>query len=111
MRSVARCILERAGYSVLEAVDGSDAVLKFREKEAEICAVVLDMIMPHLDGEACFRELRRIRADVKVLLTSGYNEQDVVSRFSGKGLAGFLQKPYSQSQLLIAIAAIIKGDV
>ena len=58
------------------------------------------MTMPHLDGEACFRELRRLDPQVKVILTSGYNEQDIVSRFVGKGLAGFVQKPYTSGDLL-----------
>ncbi len=62
--------------------------------------VILDMTMPHLDGEACYRELRRVDPGVKVIMTSGYNEQDVISRFVGKGLAGFVQKPYRAADLL-----------
>jgi CheY-like chemotaxis protein len=109
VRSVARSILERAGYSVIEAIDGLDAVRKFQAHEHEIRAVILDMTMPHLDGEACFRELRRVRQDVRVLMTSGYNEQDVISRFTGKGLAGFLQKPYTQRQLLSTFVSMLDG--
>jgi PAS domain S-box-containing protein len=47
-----------------------------------------------LDGEELFRELRRVRSDVKVILTSGYNEQEATGRFDGKGLAGFIAKPF-----------------
>jgi DNA-binding NtrC family response regulator len=50
--------------------------------------------MPHMDGEEAFREIRRIQPDASVILASGYSEQDVVSRFVGKGLAGFIQKPF-----------------
>jgi DNA-binding NtrC family response regulator len=50
--------------------------------------------MPRLDGEATLRELRSIDPEVRVILTSGYNEQEVAQRFFGQGLAGFLQKPY-----------------
>ena len=60
----------------------------------EIVVVLLDLTMPHLDGEETFRELRRIRPDVRVILCSGYNEQETTNRFAGKGLAGFIQKPY-----------------
>ena len=60
----------------------------------EIVVVLLDLTMPHLDGEETFRELRRLRPDVRVILSSGYNEQETTDRFAGKGLAGFLQKPY-----------------
>jgi PAS domain S-box-containing protein len=111
VRSVARSILERAGYSVVEATDGQDAVQKFLAQKDKVRVVVLDLTMPHLDGDACFREMRRIREDVRVLMTSGYNEQDVVSRFTGKGLAGFLQKPFTQHQLLTAITTILESNV
>jgi two-component system cell cycle sensor histidine kinase/response regulator CckA len=59
--------------------------------------------MPHFDGEACYREMRRVQPGVKVILSSGYNEQDVVNRFAGKGLAGFVQKPYTTEELLAKI--------
>jgi two-component system cell cycle sensor histidine kinase/response regulator CckA len=58
------------------------------------------MTMPRLDGEACYRELRRVDGGVKVIMTSGYSEQEVVSHFVGKGLAGFVQKPYKAADLL-----------
>jgi len=58
--------------------------------------------MPKMDGKGCFRELRRMNPDVKVILSSGYNEQDATSRFVGKGLAGFIQKPYSPETMKVA---------
>ncbi len=63
-------------------------------------AVVLDMTMPNLNGEETFRRLRRLRPSLPVLLSSGYNEQEATSRFTGKGLAGFLQKPYRAQDLI-----------
>ena len=65
-----------------------------RRNPDDIRLVLLDLTMPRMDGEECLRELRRIKQDVRVLLSSGFNEQDAISRFSGKGLAGFIQKPY-----------------
>jgi CheY-like chemotaxis protein len=59
--------------------------------------------MPHMDGEQCFRELRQLNPDVKVIMSSGYNEQEVTQKFVGKGLAGFVQKPYTLSVLKEAI--------
>jgi len=50
--------------------------------------------MPRMDGETAFREMRRIDKDAIVVLSSGYNEQETTSHFAGKGLAGFIQKPY-----------------
>ncbi len=71
--------------------------------------MLLDLTMPHLDGEACFRELRRVRADVRVVLSSGYNEQELINRFAGKGLAGFIQKPYRPAQLADKLREVL-GD-
>ena len=63
--------------------------------------------MPHSDGEACFRELRQLKPGVRVILSSGYNEQDIVNRFAGKGLAGFVQKPYTGGDLLAKIREVM----
>jgi len=71
--------------------------------------VILDLTMPHLDGEACFRELRQLDSAVHVILSSGYNEQDVVNRFAGKGLAGFIQKPYTSNELITKVREVV-GD-
>ena len=63
--------------------------------------------MPHMDGEQCFRELRQLKPDAKVIMCSGYNEQEVTQKFVGKGLAGFIQKPYKLSILEETIRRII----
>ncbi len=89
-----RLMLELIGFSVLTAKDGEEGVEVFRRRRDEIVCVLLDMTMPRMSGEETFRALREIRSDVKVILSSGYNEQEVVRRFVGLGLAGFIQKPY-----------------
>ncbi|HEY5996471.1 MAG TPA: response regulator, partial [Candidatus Deferrimicrobiaceae bacterium] len=94
VRDVARMMLEGCGYTVVTAADGLEAVDLFRRSPGSISAVVLDMTMPRMGGEEAFRELRRIDPDVRVVLSSGYNEQETVNHFLGKGLAGFIQKPY-----------------
>jgi len=101
--AVAREMLERLGFSVLTAADGREAVEVFREHSAKIVCVLLDLTMPHLDGEQAFREMRAIRPDVKAILTSGYDEQESTRRFAGEGLAGFLQKPYHLENLREAL--------
>ncbi|MCP3985819.1 MAG: response regulator, partial [bacterium] len=72
--------------------------------------VILDLTMPHMDGDECFRELRRVRSDVLVILTSGYNEQELTQRFVGHGFAGFLQKPYGAVQLTAKLRGIFPGS-
>jgi PAS domain S-box-containing protein len=107
VRTVGMHMLRRAGYHVLTAEDGRAAIEMFSAHADEIECVVLDLSMPHMDGEETFRELRRIRPDVKVLLSSGYIEQDAVNRFSGKKLAGFIQKPYRSTALEEALGKIL----
>lgn len=59
-----------------------------------------------MDGEQCFRELRKINPDVKVIMSSGFSEQEVTQKFVGKGMAGFIQKPYKLSVLKDAINSL-----
>jgi CheY-like chemotaxis protein len=87
------------GFEVIEAVNGREGAAVFATRAAEIAVVILDMTMPEMGGEETFRELRRFRQDVTVLLTSGYNEIEATRRFTAKGLAGFLQKPFTPTEL------------
>ena len=105
VRGIGREMLQELGFEVLTASDGREAVELFKSSGA-ISLVVLDLTMPHMDGEQCFRELRRLNPDVQVIMSSGYNEQEVTQKFSGKGLAGFVQKPYRLSALKEVIVKI-----
>jgi len=100
VHAVTRRMLHRMGFEeILAARDGREALTLFDQRRDDICCILLDLTMPHMDGAATFRELRRLGAGIPVILVSGYNEQDVVNRFAGKGLAGFLQKPFEYSML------------
>ncbi|UKL13467.1 hybrid sensor histidine kinase/response regulator [Dissulfurimicrobium hydrothermale] len=103
VRTIARMVLEEFGFKVITAKDGMDAVEKFKKYHDRIDVVILDLIMPHLSGDEVYREMRRISPDVKVVLSSGYSERDVISRFAGKKVMGFLQKPFKSSELLSKI--------
>jgi PAS domain S-box-containing protein len=109
VRAIGKKILERLGFEVLTAADGRQALEVFRAQADQIAGVVLDLTMPHMDGEETFRELRRIRAGVRVILSSGYSEQDAVQRFAGKGLAGFIQKPYTVDNLQAVLQPLFAG--
>ena len=108
VRRVARRVAERAGFEVIEAADGQAAVEIFKEHHHEIAVVLLDMSMPAMSGEETFRAMREITPDVRVILSSGYNEQDATSYFVGRGLAGFLQKPYRPSDLFALLQAAVE---
>ena len=110
IRVVGKQMLSRMGFSVLTAADGREAVEVFRKHADKIDCVLLDLTMPRMNGEEAFRELRRIRPDVRVILCSGYNEQDVTQHFAGKGLAGFIQKPYILAALRAKLMEVLPGD-
>ncbi len=110
IRKVGRCMLERLGLSVILAVDGHEAVEIFRARHNEIDCVLLDLTMPNMNGEEAFREMKRIRKDVRVILSSGYSEQEVSRRFAGKDLFGFIQKPYVLKVLQKAIREALNGE-
>jgi two-component system cell cycle sensor histidine kinase/response regulator CckA len=108
IRTLGSRMLERMGFSVLTAENGSQAVDIFKERSGEITCVILDLTMPRMDGEETFRELRRIRKDVRIIMSSGYNEQEITQRFAGKGIDGFIQKPYQMADLAATLKDILK---
>jgi PAS domain S-box-containing protein len=108
VRAVARQALELKGFEVLEAHDGMVAVQQVKAHPA-IGLVLLDMTMPHMGGEETFREMRLIQPDLRVILSSGYNELEAMTRFRGKGLRGFLQKPYGPRELIAKIQGILEA--
>src|SRR6478736_7700613 len=109
VRAVAARMLGALGFTTEVAVDGRVAVEQFRRDPTDYALVLLDLTMPHMDGEETFRQLRHLDPTVKVLLMSGYNQQDAVGRFTGKGLAGFVQKPFEIERILIAVRAVLGG--
>jgi PAS domain S-box-containing protein len=99
VRMVGQAMLEKVGLRVLTATNGLEAVDLYRAHADDIACVLLDLTMPQMGGVETFRELRRIRPDVRVVLCSGYSEQDALSHFAGEGLAGFVQKPFRLTDL------------
>jgi CheY-like chemotaxis protein len=98
VRGVGIEMLKELGFEPLTACDGKEALEKF-ESDPGISLVILDLTMPKMDGVQCYRELKKIRPDIKVIISSGYNEYEVSQKFIGKGISGFVQKPYKLSAL------------
>ncbi|HVC21810.1 MAG TPA: PAS domain S-box protein [Vicinamibacterales bacterium] len=111
VRTVAQGVLERCGFSVLEARDGLEGVDVFRAHAADIRAVLLDMTMPRMGGVEALREIRRIRHDVPVILSSGYSEEDAVDhvRVGTSELSGFIQKPYAATGLVDKLREVLEA--
>ena len=110
VRRTAKTMLERFGYTVVIAENGREAVDLYRVLSGKIPVVLLDMTMPLMGGEETHVQLKRIRPDVKVILSSGYDEAEYAERFSGKGLAGFLKKPYSTTKLAETLHRVVNGE-
>jgi PAS domain S-box-containing protein len=107
---VGSMMLEKVGFNVRTARDGREAVEVFRQHRDEIVCVVLDLLMPIMDGEEALRNLRRIREDVKIVLSSGYQEHDVTERIVEMGFAGFVKKPYTADTLIEQLRQALEGD-
>ncbi|NNG02252.1 MAG: PAS domain S-box protein [Desulfobacteraceae bacterium] len=107
IRKLARIMMKKMGFTVLTASDGREGVDVFRREAGKIDLVVLDMTMPYLNGEEAFREMRRIRPDVRTILSSGYSRNNASSRSTAKGLAGFIQKPYRFDELQAVVRKVM----
>lgn len=107
VRDLAEAILARLGLSVVQANDGDAAVRMFAAEPERFAVVLLDLTMPRLGGAETFRQIRDIKPDARVILMSGYNEQEASGSFAGKGLAGFLGKPFSTQALGAAVERVL----
>ena len=109
VRVVGQRILEALGFEVLTAEDGAVGVETFEANADRVRVVLLDMTMPRMDGAEAFRRIRALRPDVPVLLISGYDEAEATSRFTEKGLAGFIQKPFTIASIRNNLRTILEG--
>ncbi len=100
-------LLQRLGFEVRTARDGQEAVECLEADPGGLDAVLMDLTMPRLDGREAFLRLRALRPDLKVILTSGYDERESLRDLAGQGLAGFLQKPYRFQELSAALQAAL----
>jgi PAS domain S-box-containing protein len=109
IRTLGARMLSRLGFVVLSAADGREALELYAKHRGEIALVLLDLTMPHMDGEETFYGLRVLDPEVRVIMSSGYTEQDITSRFRDEGLVGFLQKPYTMAHLTERLRAALEG--
>ena len=107
MRGLALEMIKHLGLDGIAVPDGFAAVKLFVERSAEIDAVIVDLTMPVMDGLAVMQELRRIRPDVPIILSSGYDEQESRRRLPAGAAISFLHKPYSLGDLRSALAAAL----
>ena len=99
------------GYEVITASDGKEAVEIYQTKGASISLIILDLLMPVMDGRKCLEEILRINPNAKVIIASGVTgEGSAANVVQVKGAKGFVQKPYDMRQLLTTIREILDRD-
>ncbi len=103
-------ILKMMGYEVITAISGREALRLYKENQAKIDLVVLDMIMPGMSGGETYDRLKGINPNVKVLLSSGYSMDGQASEILKRGCSGFIQKPFRMSHLSQIIREILDKE-
>ena len=109
LRTLMAIALEDAGCTVFQAGDGEEGVAQFRRYADELDVVVLDLTMPRMGGDEVFRQIRASHPAMPVILSSGYTEEDISRQFNGRGLSGFIEKPFAPSELIDKIGAVLTG--
>ncbi len=99
VRALGARLLQRLGYKVITAADGSQGVERFRAHRHEIVAVLLDMTLPRMSGEETLRSLQNVAPDVRVLLSGGSKAVDLPAGLAGQGRVGLVRKPYQMAAL------------
>jgi len=105
--TIASQTLQAFGYRVLTATDGAEALAIYLQHKNEIAVVLIDMMMPVMDGPAAIHALTRINPAIKIIAASGLNANGGVAKVSGAGVKHFLTKPYTAGTLLKTIRAIL----
>ncbi len=108
-RRVARMLLETFGYTVIEAVDGEDAVTVFRANQDRIKLVLSDLVMPKKNGKEACEEIRKLMPDVKIILMSGYTADIITQKGSLEAGMNFISKPLNPSTLLNKIREVLSA--
>ena len=102
-----KTVLDQAGFDVLSASNGSEALEIYAERSGRIDAVVLDMTMPGMGGQEASGLIRKIRPEVPIIMSSGYTEV-AEGRTDHDSTGLFIQKPYSASKLIESIRMALR---
>lgn len=109
IRDVGRSLLESLGYRVIMASNGKEAIEIYRERTNEISLIIIDLVMPVMDGESAFKEIKRINPKVKVIISSGYSadKKDVLRN---TGVKGFISKPFRLGNIAEIVKKVLHED-
>jgi len=106
IRDMAAEILNEFGFRVFTASDGAEGVDVFEQQRSQVDVVLLDMTMPRMNGEACFRALKDIDAEARIIICSGYSESDTRAELGDVTPADIIHKPFHPDMLLDSIRKV-----
>jgi CheY-like chemotaxis protein len=109
VRLIAKALINILGFTVIEASNGKEALDLYQQNSADITIVVTDMGMPIMNGSELFRELKKIRPELPIIISSGFGEVDVSSKIPCADFAGLIGKPYSFDQLREVLKSVVEG--
>ena len=110
VREVVIDMLDSAGVKTISAGSGEEGITLFQSHQDEIELVLLDLSMPGIGGKETFRRLRALKHDLKIVLSSGYGQDEVKNDLNFLGLTGFIQKPYRYAKLIGLIGKYLDGS-
>ncbi len=109
VRDIAQGLLHRMGYEVLLASDGSEALLQLEAIDGRVSVVILDAIMPRLDGRETLKRIRQRWPDLPVIISSGYSKEALGTEYAGRSVQAFLPKPYEAASLEAVLKSILES--
>ncbi len=101
--------LSNAGYNILTAKDGLEALEVYHNEKNKIDLVILDLIMPKMTGQQCLVELRKLDPNIKIIISSGYSENQILDEVKTLRIDSFVQKPFNMNQLLTTVRYVLDG--
>jgi len=108
--NIGKNFLEKLGYKPLVAKNGVEAIEIFKIYKDEISLIVLDLIMPEMSGTQAFAEIRKIRENAKILISTGYAVDDKIEGLLNKGCQGFIRKPFSLHEFSYAVRKVLDQE-
>ena len=108
IRQSIQVILETLHYEVIVAENGLEAIEIFEKEHKDIDLILLDMIMPEMDGCETFRRAREIQPECKIVVCSGFSKGEDIRQLEKEGLTGFISKPFRKAELSRVIATAMK---
>lgn len=110
VRMTAKLMLEKLGYTVLEAENGREGIEMYERHQQTVQLVLLDMLMPVMDGTECFQRLKELDPEVKVVISSGFTRDADLHLLKEQGLCDFVRKPLNMAELSETVANVLNAS-